>query len=150
MNMPQSNIQVEILNEEKKLGDKYSKLIKLFLQITIILIIIAAIIIIGILAFGAGYNWALISVDVWLIILNLIVVIFILLTIFFYFHLISIKKQINKLNKPKPEFLDGRRVYIYTFPSGMQGGIFSKTYIEIDKNSILRLRTLIIPPNDLL
>jgi hypothetical protein len=148
--MSNANIQVKLRNEEKKLGNRYLKLIKLFLQLTILFIIIASIVLIGILAFGAGYNWALFSIDAWLIAVNVITIIFILFTILFYYHLIIIKKKITELEKPKPEFLDGRRVYIYTFPSGIQGGIFSKTYIEIDKNSILRLRTLIIPPNDLL
>ena len=148
--MSNANIQVELRNEEKKLGNIYSKFIKLFLQLTVLFIIIAAIVLLGILAFGAGYNWALLSVDAWLIALNVIVIIFILFTFLFYYHLVSIKKKIIEMEKPKPEYLNGRRVYIYTFPTGMQGGIFSKTYIEIDKNSILRLRTLIIPPNDLL
>jgi hypothetical protein len=148
--MSNANIQVELRNEEKKLGNIYSKFIKLFLQLTVLFIIIAAIVLLGILAFGAGYNWALLSVDAWLIGLNVIVIIFILFTFLFYYHLVIIKKKIIEREKPKPEYLNGRRVYIYTFPSGMQGGIFSKTYIEIDKNNILRLRTLIIPPNDLL
>jgi hypothetical protein len=148
--MSKSNIQVELRTKEKKLGSLYPRFIKLFLQLTILLIIIASIVLVGILAFGAGYNWALLSVDAWLVALNVIVIIFILFTIFFYFHLYNLRKKINEMEKPKPEFVNGRRVYIYTFPTGMHGGIFSKTYIEIDKNSILRLRTLIIPPNDLL
>ena len=31
----------------------------------------------------------------------------------------------------------------------MEGGIFSKTYIHINDKTILRLRTLMIPPEDL-
>jgi hypothetical protein len=147
--MSNENIQVELHNEEKKLGNKYSKFIKLFLMLTILLLIIASIVLIGILAFGAGYNWALLSIDAWLTAINVILIIFILFTILFYYNMIRFKRKIAELEKPKPEFLNGKRVYIYTFPHGMQGGIFSKTYIEIDKNNILRLRTLIIPPNDL-
>ena len=148
--MSKSNIQVELRNTERKLGNQYPKFIKLFLQLTILMIIIAVIVLVGILAFGAGHNWALMSVDAWLIAINIIIVLFIFLTFLFYFHLITLKKKRIELEKPKPEYIDGRRVFIYTFPTGIDGGIFSKTYIEIDKNSILRLRTLIIPPNDLL
>ena len=51
--------------------------------------------------------------------------------------------------KPKPEFIDGKRVYVYSHPERMEGGIFSKTYIAIDKHSVLRLRSLMVPPNHL-
>ena len=148
--MIDKKIHTELINEEKKLSIKYPKFIKIFFLITILFIIIAAIVFIGIFVFGAGYNWALISIDAWLIFINIIIIIFILLNIFFYIHFTSIKKKRKEIEKPKPEYINGKRVFIYTFPTGMEGGIFSKTYIEIDKHSILRLRTLIIPPNELI
>ncbi len=147
--MTQSQIQVELRNEETKLGNRYTRFIKLFLLLTIIFIIIVAIVIFGIFIFGAGHNWALISLDAWLISVAVIILIFILLNIIFYFHFTSLQKKRIDLEKPKPEYIDGKRVYIYTFPTGKAGGIFSKTYIEIDNHSILRLRTLMIPPNEL-
>ena len=48
-----------------------------------------------------------------------------------------------------PEFIDGKYIHVFTYPKAMEGGIFSKTYIEIDTENVLRLRTLIIPPNEL-
>jgi hypothetical protein len=148
--MAKSKIQVELRNEEKNLGDRYSKFIRLFLLLTIIFIIIAAIVFIGIFILGAGHNWALLSIDFWFILIIVLILIFILLNIIFYIHYRSFQKKRIDLEKPKPEYIDGKRVFVYTVPVNMEGGIFSKTYIEIDKNSILRLRTLIIPPKELL
>ena len=39
--------------------------------------------------------------------------------------------------------------FIFLLILGVEGGIFSKTYIEIDNKNVLRLRTLIIPPEEL-
>ena len=47
------------------------------------------------------------------------------------------------------EFINEKKVHIYTYPKGITGGIFSKTYIDIDGHNILRLRTLMIPPGEL-
>jgi hypothetical protein len=49
----------------------------------------------------------------------------------------------------KPEFIDGKYVHVFTYPKGIEGGIFSKTYIEIDTENVLRLRILIASPNEL-
>jgi len=51
-------------------------------------------------------------------------------------------------NKPV-EYINGKKIHIYTSPKGTEGGIFSKTYIEIDEHNLLRLRTLMIPPGEL-
>ena len=53
------------------------------------------------------------------------------------------------MEKPKPEYIDGKIVVDITFPRGTDGGVYSKTYIEIDESSILRLKNLMIPPNEL-
>ena len=147
--MSKTKIQVELRNEENRLGIRYSKLIKLFFQLSIIFLIVLIIVSIGIYVFGAGHNWALLSIDGWFILINALIVVFIVLNILFYFHYFAIRNKRIELEKPKPEFINGKRVYIYTDLKGKDGGIFSKTYIEIDNHSILRLRTLIIPPNDL-
>ena len=147
--MIKPKIQVELRNEEKKLGNRYSKFINLFLQLSILFLIIVAIVLIGVFIFGAGHNWALLSLGSWLILINVLIILFILFNFFFYFHYSTVQKERINLEKPKPEYVDGKRVYIYTVPIGIEGGIFSKTYIDIDNYSILRLRTLIIPPHEL-
>ena len=58
------------------------------------------------------------------------------------------KKRMEK-GKIEPEYINGKRVHVLTFPHGKEGGIFSKTYIQIDEDNVLRLRTLLIPPDEL-
>ena len=80
---------------------------------------------------------------------NFIIAIFIFLEIIFYIHFSALHDKRIYLEIEKPEYLDGKRVYIYTYPDEVEGGIFSKTYIQIDNQSVLRIRTLIIPPGEL-
>lgn len=147
--MPKPQIQTEMRNKESRLLEKYSFWSKLFILIVIILIILLSIVFLGIYLFGYGHTWALFSLDAWIITTALFCVIFILLEIIFYYHFSSFRAKRMELEKPKPEIIDGKKVHVFTYPKGAEGGVFSKTYIEIDKKNILRLRSLIIPPDEL-
>jgi hypothetical protein len=147
--MSRPELQIEMRNSENKSIRTYSMLFKIFIIITLLLIILLAVVLFGVFVLGYGHNWALISVDGWIIAVSLLAVVFILLEFLLYFNLSSLRKKRIELEKPKPEYIEGKRVYIFTHPAGVEGGIFSKTYIELDKNSILRLRSLIIPPEEL-
>jgi hypothetical protein len=147
--MSESEIQVELRNFEAKLQDRYSLFSKLFVLITIVLIILVLAVFLGIIVYENGYNWAGLSLEGWILGVCLIVSIFIILELVLYYHYNSVKHKRIGLEKPKPEFIDGRRIFVYTFPKGVEGGIFSKTYIEIDNNNVIRLRVLMIPPNEL-
>jgi len=147
--MTESKIQVDLRNLEAKLQDNYSKISKLLVFITIFLIVIVVVIFLGILVYENAYNWAGLSLEGWILGVSSIIAIFIILELILYFYYNSVKNKRIELEKPKPEFIDGRRIFIYTYPKGVQGGIFSKTYIEIDGHSVLRLRILMIPPHEL-
>ena len=147
--MTESEIQVDLRNFEAKLQDKYSKISKIFVFITILLIILVLVVFLGILIYENAYNWAGLSLEGWIFGVCSVIAIFIILELLLYFHYNFVKNKRIDLEKPKPEFIDGRRIFIYTYPKGVQGGIFSKTYIEIDGHSVLRLRILMIPPNEL-
>ena len=147
--MTESKIQVDLRNFEAKLQDRYSKISKLFVLLTVLLIVLVLVVFLGILVYENAYNWAGLSLEVWIYGVCLIIAIFIILELVLYFHYNSVKNKRIELEKPKAEFIDGRRIFIYTYPKGDQGGIFSKTYIEIDGHSVLRLRILLIPPHEL-
>jgi hypothetical protein len=66
-----------------------------------------------------------------------------------FFQYFSVKNKRAIVEKPKEEFIAGKKVHVFTYPQGIEGGIFSKTYIEVDVDNILRLRTLMIPPEEL-
>jgi flagellar basal body-associated protein FliL len=147
--MSKQEIQTELRDLEFKLTNKYSRWFKLFILITVLLIVLLAVVFFGIFVLGFGSNWALISLNSWIITLCLIFVLFIVLELVFYFHLSSVKNKRIESEKPTPEYINGKRVYVYTYPKGAEGGIFSKTYIEIDAHNVLRLRSLVIPPEEL-
>ncbi len=146
--MPESQIQVELRNTEDKLRGRYLLFSKLFLIITILLIICIVIVFAGVGSYG--YNWALFSLNNWIIIICALFGVFIIFELVFYYHLSYIRKKRIKSEMPKPEFIDGKILHIYTYPKGKEGGVFSKTYIDIDEHNVLRLRYLIIPPEELL
>ena len=137
-----------LLEIENKFSKKYSKLSKIFLVITILFIVWIAVIILGII-FEFGPTWTLLTLDSWIYALSTLIAIFVILDLIFYLHFITLQKKRFQKEKPKPIFHEGKRLYIYTHPKGAEGGIFSKTYVKIDENSILRIRTLMIPPNEL-
>ena len=144
-----SETEFELHGLEDKLTGKYSRLSKLFVIITILFVVLIAVAFLGIAAFGYGYNWMLVSLEGWIIIVSALILIFIILELFFYSSLSGLQNKIKEFKKPEPEFIDNRKIYAYTIPKGADGGVFSKTYIEIDEHSTLRLRTLIIPPEEL-
>jgi flagellar basal body-associated protein FliL len=147
--MSKTQIQKEMRTNEAKLLGKYSFWSKLFILIIILLVILLSIVFLGVYLFGYAHNWALLSLDVWIILISLLCVIFIFLELYFYYNLSSVIAKRVELETPKPEFIDGKLVFIFTYPKGSEGGVFSKTYIEIDKKNILRIRSLIVPPDEL-
>jgi hypothetical protein len=132
-----------------KFGVRYSKWSKVFLVITVLFIIWVILIALRIYLFELDYNWALLSLNNWVYACCLLIGFFIILEAFFYFHynIARDKRLIQK--KPKPQFYRGKRLYLYTPPKDIEGGIYSKTYIKIDEKSVLRLRTLMVPPGAL-
>ena len=127
----------------------YPKLSKLFLITSILFIIWILFVAMGAFILEMGPNWALLNLENWITAWSVLTVIFILLEVVFYFQYTSKVDKKLELDKTESEVLHGKRVYVYTYPTGAEGGIFSKTYVSIDENSVLRLRGLMIPPQKL-
>lgn len=142
--------EIEIVNRVKdKLGVGYSKWSKIFLVITVLFIIWVILIALRIYLFELDYNWALLSLNNWVYACCLLIGFFIILEVFFYLHYNIARDKRLIQEKPKPQFYRSKRLYHYTHPKGAEGGIYSKTYIKIDENSVLRLRALMVPPGAL-
>ncbi|KYK30606.1 MAG: hypothetical protein AYK22_03225 [Thermoplasmatales archaeon SG8-52-3] len=136
-------------NNEIKISARYRWFFKLFIITTLILVILLVLSAIGIIFLDLGTNWFLFGFVGWVIGLSLLIGLFILLEILFYLHFFLLRKKRVKLGMPQPEYIDGKKVIEITFPRGTDGGIYSKTYIEIDSNNVLRLKNLMIPPDEL-
>ena len=147
--MSDKQIQIDLLDVENKLNIRYLLLSKFLLFISIILIISIVFIFLGTYFLAYGYNWAFLTLENWVLTISGILIVFILLNLVFYFHYTSFIRKRKELEKPKPEYIKDKKVHVYTHPTGKEGGIFSKTYIEIDEHNILRLRTLLILPEEL-
>ncbi len=139
----------DISKVEDKLRSRYSKLSKILLIVTILFSFWIVFVALANIILKFEPTWAVLTLDSWIYVWCIVVGFFILFILVFFFHYSSVKKKRVEQEKPKPEFIDGKRLHIYTDPKGCEGGIFSKTYIKIDDNNILRLRTLMIPPNEL-
>ena len=126
---------------------KYIRYSKIFLFISLLLVLWFIIDFMGIIAFEFGPNWALLSFEHWLYVGCVIFLFFIVLELIF---LLSYKAKISAQSKPKEEYYRGKKVFTYTYPKGSKGGVYSKTYIDIDDNTILRLRTQMISADELL
>lgn len=131
-------------NAEEKLRRKYSILLKIFALISVLLFLWAVVVFTAAWLLDYGYDWALFSVSDWFLIISLIIVFFVVVELIVF---LRYRSMIYK--KPKEEYISGRRVHVFTYPPDVEGGIFSKTYVEIDDKNILRLRTLMIPPEEL-
>ena len=147
--MTASENVAELRKLEMKLSLKYLRLFSLFLIITILLIILIVLSAIGIIFLGLGTNWILISFEDWMVGLSVLLGIFILLEIILFIHYSLVRKKRLKIEKPTDEFIEGKKVFDMTFPKDTDGGVYSKTYIEIDNNSILRLKYQMIPPEEI-
>ena len=131
-----------------KLVVMYPMLSKLFLITSILFIIWILFVAMGAFILEMGPNWALLNLENWITAWCVLTVIFIILEVVFYFQYTSKVDKRVESKEPESEFLHGKRLYVYTHPAGTEGGIFSKTYISIDENNVLRLRGLIVPPNE--
>jgi hypothetical protein len=134
---------------DNKLLVLYTRLIKIFLIISVLFFIWIVIIALGNFILEFEPNWAIFDLTNWILIWCFLISFFIILEIIFYIHYISTIDNRIEFVEPEPEFIHGKRLYVYTYPIGSKGGIFSKTYIQIDDKSVLRLKNLIIPPGEL-
>ena len=140
---------VETTRDEDKLKVRYLKLLKIILLLSIIYLIWTVFHIISVYFLGFGNNWAAFTMDQWILSSIILYSIFIGLVLLFVLHYFIVKKRRIEREKPKPLFFKGKKLYIYTVSQESKGGIFSKTFINIDKDSVLSLRFQMIPPNNL-
>ena len=139
--------------EENKLSEgilkrRYLRLSKLMVLLAVIYSIWIAIIIIGVYFFGI-YKLAVLTMDQWILSGIGLVAIFVFFNALFIIHyyLIKRKKQVPK--KPQQMIYKGKKLHIFTLPQNSRGGIFTKTFITIDENTVLNLRFQMIQPKEL-
>lgn len=146
--MSEQDTQTDLIEFQKRIRKKYTRLSLVIFILGIIFILWAFVVFLGIYIWNYSNDWALISFENWIIVVSVIIIILVLIEIAIYFRFSSLKRRKTLAEKPV-EIINGKEVLIYTYPKGIEGGIFSKTYIDIDERNVLRLRTLMIPPGEL-
>ncbi len=133
-----------------KVSKRYRTASILLLLVGLIYSAWIAFVIISVYFLGFGNKWALITMDDWILSAIALLAVFIFLEIIIILAFYNQKKKIEETKKPKPKYLKGKKLHVYTLPANSQGGIFSKTFVMIDNDNVLNLRYQMIPPEDLL
>lgn len=121
---------------------------KVFLIISVLLLMWIVILISGVSYLEFDPDWAGISISNWLILVSVLFGAFIIIDIVMYVSpSLFVKGEIQEFvsSESQAEFLDGMKVYEYTFPKDNHGGVYSKTYVKIDDSFLLRVRNQMIP-----
>lgn len=141
--------QDEFIEPGNNIHKKYSHLTKIIFVIGMVVVLWAGIVFSGILFWGYTYDWAGLNLDTWLLVASIIISVLIIFELALYFKYSNIKDKKVEIEKSKPEFINGRKVHAFTYPQGIEGGVFSKTYVEMDDHNVLRLRALMAHPSEL-
>ncbi|MDG6218564.1 MAG: hypothetical protein QCI00_03890 [Candidatus Thermoplasmatota archaeon] len=124
---------------------------KLFLIISILLLMWIVIVLSGVSILDFDPDWTGLSLSLWLLIISVLFGIFIIIDILMYSSpSLFVKGDIQEFSTNlSDEYLDGMKVFQYTFPKNRNDGIFSKTYIKIDDSTLIRIRNQMIPAESL-
>lgn len=95
-------------------------------------------------------DWAGLSSSLWVILVSVLIGAFIIIDIILYAtpligKEVEMNAPIKPVEFPEIEKRNGKTVYEYTYPGGIKGGVFSKTYISIDDETVIRIRNQMIP-----
>lgn len=125
---------------------------KLFLILTIVFLMWIFIVATGALILDLSPTWTGLSLGMWAILISILVAAFIIIDVLFLLkpELAGMKESSTvQLNQQHLlEYREGKRVYEFTYPPDGKGGIFSKTYLEID-DIILRVRNQMFTAEEL-
>jgi len=128
----------------------YSKLSKVIFFTTLVFILWMIVVILGIYYLNWGYRWSGLNLFEWCI----IGCVFFTLCIIIQLYILLKTKRYVQEYAPQPVeqsglSFKGKQLYSYTYPSNAKGGFFSKTYILLDENTIIQIRTQILKPEQL-
>jgi hypothetical protein len=127
----------------------FKKISRLFIFLSIILLLWVIIVAAGSIIIDMDPYWAFLSLEDWTLFSFITILLFALIEILYYIYTYYYSDKIVEFEEIEPETLHGKKVYIYTTPKDSKGGVFSKTYIQINNESVIRIRNQIIPPEEL-
>ena len=129
--------------------NRYRKWSKVLLVIGVLYVVWIIFVIMSIYFLEMGYRWSFLSMNEWIYSGIFLLGLFVLIELIFFARYYVTQKEKLEGEKPKPLMYKGKRLYIYTCPPHAKGGLFSRTYIPVDENTIVRVKTQMIPPEEL-
>jgi hypothetical protein len=127
----------------------FKKISRVFIFLSIMLILWVIIVASGLIIMEMDPEWAFLTLENWTLLSIIIILLFSIIEIIYYIYTLKYSDKIVEFEEVEPETLHGKKIYIYTTPKDSKGGVFSKTYIQIDKKNVLRIRNQMIPPEEL-
>ncbi len=128
---------------------QFKRWTKILLIIYFVIILWVLVVAAGTYTLNLGYSWAALPFELWMYSLSAVIAFFIFLQIILVLRYKIIEKKQKESAAPKPEYYDGYKIVTYTCPKQADAGFFGRTYIRINDKQLLRLRTLIIPADEL-
>ena len=110
--------------------------------LVIILVFWVIVVASGIYLLGQMDGWAGLTLSSWVLLVSILLILFILIDILFLFHP-TFKQSLPIEEGRKLEFIQGKKVYEYIYPEGEKEGVFSKTYVPVDDETLIRIKTLL-------
>ena len=135
--------------DENVLKVRYLRISKIMIILAVIYSLWIIFIMVSVYFLGFGNKWALLTMDQWIISGIILLGFFVGLNVIFILHHSLVKRKRIESEKPKPLSFKGKKLHIYTLPANSKGGIYSKTFVKIDGDSILNLRYQMISPYEL-
>ena len=132
--------------EKNKTLINFRKISRLFIFLSIIFILWIIIVAAGIITNDMDPFWAYLSLENWALLASIIIFLFAIIEIIYYLYISKYSDKIVEFLEIEPEKLHGKNVFDITFPKDAKGGVFSKTYIQISKDDVVRIRNKMIPP----
>lgn len=123
---------------------------KFFFLITMIYSLWIVLLVMSVYFLQLEYKWAGLTIEQWILSAIILISLMLILYVLLLLHYMLLKnKHLHPEKQKESEYVQGKRIYRYTIPVDAKGGIFSKTFILIDENTVLNLRYQLIPSNDL-
>ncbi len=145
-----AKVKYQTINQTRPIG---ILLPKLFLVLTIIFLLWIIIVASGVFILEMDPFWAGLSLGMWAIVVSILVAIFIVLdSLFLIKPSLGLNETMEFVESDRfnqPEFVNGKRVYEFTFPQHAKGGVFSKTYLQIHNDFLLRVRNQMFTESEL-
>jgi hypothetical protein len=135
--------------ELRRVEHRYLKQLEVSVFMVILCCLWVGFVIISTYYLGMGYRWSLLSLEEWIYVGCFVIGFFLVIELVVYAHYRSLTKGERKREKPTLVFFQGKRVHVFTYPVHAKGGIFSKTYIPLGNDTLVQVRTQMVPPREL-